>query len=839
MTPSTSKTSFVVYHQRLLVLVVMFASVLCLLQSWSTTTSAAAGVGNSLLVDAFDHSSLLSLQQHHHHHGRKLSLSSSSTVSFGRSITKLETTSSSSTTTRLSMALSREEEIRRKIRQLKKEGRLSGGSGGSGDNNNSKSGTTAASSEAYDDQLYSAKVRRKLGTSKSRLLGYGQQTTESGAIEDDEMDDDEIDRVQNELDQTEEATMGMSSSTMRSGQIGTRTDLQQAQQQQQSTASYLDSLQTRPDQGNTQQQRLRIDPTLFDRSVSTEPEPPEMTEEELVQLVAEKLAEKRETEEKALAAAAKLAREKQQQQQQQEYDQTGTSTSITESTSSLSSSSSSSSSSVVENNTTLSSNTEPTETKTTTTGVGGTWTEDETAKTDLYKPKSGSWGAFPRPRDISKTYGGGRRVGVGFSNEDDAVANMKTQQLLKDYRRKVGIDVPTEKEHAAEIEEALQIGQLAMQRGIYATAVSALEKVTKWCSTNSKVGSKVYLELAMAYEAVGRTKEAYQVYKTLSDCRMEDVKFNAKRLLYGMEAMEIMRDVSSDFSRTKTRNTFIDATGLNTIAQNFDDVYNTAYIDLEGGFYKKLTESVVRSNREARQILLKATGKGEVGRTRVVQALRCISRQFDESLQSERATSNDEEPTAFLNGKPIIKGQTAKTVAAATTTTSTMRDPMAISLGDFQLLSSDEMLKNLAGRWRLQLLADKAGDGVSFFNTTMAIQEFSTEDMTFMARGPSGLVTVQSNGRIAMDESTRILSRSNIETSGVGGGAGGLMMSILFRGGTDSGFPAAVARTQQIISVDSILLITKCAPGTRSGKDAEKEHFAVWRRERVRNKDPV
>ena len=91
----------------------------------------------------------------------------------------------------------------------------------------------------------------------------------------------------------------------------------------------------------------------------------------------------------------------------------------------------------------------------------------------------------------------------------------------------------------------------------------------------------------MAYEAVGRTQEAYQVYQTLTQSRMEDVKYNAKRLLYGMEAMEFMRDVSSEFSRKKIRNTFMDATGLGNIAQNFDDVYQTAYIDLEGNFYKQ------------------------------------------------------------------------------------------------------------------------------------------------------------------------------------------------------------------------------------------------------------
>jgi hypothetical protein len=170
-----------------------------------------------------------------------------------------------------------------------------------------------------------------------------------------------------------------------------------------------------------------------------------------------------------------------------------------------------------------------------------------------------------------------------------------------------------------------------------------------------------------------------------------------------------------------------------------------------------------------------------------------------------------------LNGKPIIKG----------VPTGGLRDPMAISLGDFQLLSPDEMLKNLAGKWRLQLLADKAGDGVSFFNTTTAVQDFCTDDMTFEAIGPSGLVTIQSSGRIEMEDSKRILSRSKVKTSGTGVGG---MLSI-FRGGKDSGFPAAVTRTQQIISVDSILLITKCAPGTRKGKDADKEHFAVWRRE--------
>jgi len=316
----------------------------------------------------------------------------------------------------------------------------------------------------------------------------------------------------------------------------------------------------------------------------------------------------------------------------------------------------------------------------------------------------------------------------------------------------------------------------------------------------------------MAYEANGRTREAAQVYKTLSECRMEDVKYDAKRLLYGLEAMEVMKEVSPDYNRKKTRNAFIDATGLDNIASNFDDIYQTAYVDLDNGFYKKLTESVVRSTREARQILMQAEGKGEVSRTRIVQALRCLSRQFDDMLQSEIDSSVVEKPTAYLNGKPIEKGP--KEAAYGT------------RIGDFTLLSADEMIQNMEGDWNLQLLADKQGDGVSFFNTTTAVQTFSVDGMTFSAEGPSGLVTEKCSGRIVMDDKKRVLSKEEIETSN--SGVGGILSII--SGGKNSGFSAAVSRKQQIVSVDSLLLITRCARGSRKSGDPDKEYFGVWRR---------
>jgi hypothetical protein len=82
---------------------------------------------------------------------------------------------------------------------------------------------------------------------------------------------------------------------------------------------------------------------------------------------------------------------------------------------------------------------------------------------ETYKPKTGSWGAFERPKDISKAYGGGRRVGAGIDQTSLLESTRDTRERLQKYREKVGIDVQSEKDHAADIEEALRIAGYAMQ----------------------------------------------------------------------------------------------------------------------------------------------------------------------------------------------------------------------------------------------------------------------------------------------------------------------------------------------------------------------------------------
>jgi len=654
----------------------------------------------------------------------------------------------------------REAEIRRKIIKLKKEGKLKKKIEDpllaelDGDDDDDDYQTEKTSPRAMDEK-YSSKIRKKLGT-KSKLLGF----------------------VDNDSDEEEDQEASLST-PRRQAQIGALPELTSGEEGGFSN--------TAPSPSTS---KPLIDPSLFEDD--EEEDVDSMSEEDLVDLVAARLAQKKAVQKKEGEASQKKGAQASLEEKKQQLK----------------------------------------EMKQETTGVGGSFAgQNRTAMDDTYQPKSGSWGAFPRPRDISKAYGGGRRVGPGYSNEQANLdAAQATANRLRRYREKVGIEVESEKIHAAEIEEALGIGNLAMQRGVYATAVSALEKVTKYCSSNSPVGGKVFLELAMAYEAMGKANEAITIYKTLTKCRIEEIKINAKKLLYGIEAIEFMKnDVGSpEFSRKRAKNTFIDTTGMDNFASNFDDRYETAFIDMSSNYYKKLTESVVRSTREARQILLRAVGPSEIGRLRIVQALRTYSRNFEEELEKEaRRNAPASEPVAVIDGVPIISKSGEQPSYNA-----------GLNLdGEFVLADADIMVENLDGEWRLQLLADKQGDGVKYFNNSnsQSWQVFDVTDKTFVASASAAFSSVAQSGEFSFDAGQRVIERTNREGDGGSGGPGNLLSSLFSgMGGVKFGAVGAISEPQQVLSVDSVLLITRRATladnsSDRRNKEEGKDYFAVWR----------
>ena len=345
-----------------------------------------------------------------------------------------------------------------------------------------------------------------------------------------------------------------------------------------------------------------------------------------------------------------------------------------------------------------------------TSSVGGSWSPPkEGEKTeDSYQPKVGTWGAFPRPRNISVAYGGGKRVGAGVKTDREKQQQSieSTKERLRAYRQKMGIDVQSEKDNEAVIDEALQLASRAMQRGSYSIGVSALEKVTQYCSTKSVKGGKVFLELAMAYEAEGQTDKAIGLYAALSKSPIDEIKGNADKLLYGLEALNFMKDEAKlkDFSRKKAAETFIDATGFNDITANFDKVYNTAYIDLDKGgqYYRMLTENAVRSTREARQILLAAVDSGEQPRMKIIQAIKSFTRHFDECLEEEKKNEAAKIVPVDYAGRPIVN---TRRKSSARSELENLNN--AIGMDGYVLSSSSQMLENLNGDNLIELPLNK------------------------------------------------------------------------------------------------------------------------------------
>ncbi|VVA32380.1 PREDICTED: cytochrome C oxidase subunit [Prunus dulcis] len=73
------------------------------------------------------------------------------------------------------------------------------------------------------------------------------------------------------------------------------------------------------------------------------------------------------------------------------------------------------------------------------------WKPEQTQgdNSDLYKPKVSSWGVFPRPNDISKTFGGGRVIRPGEvleTAEEKAAKEARTRRLVAAYKSKMGMN---------------------------------------------------------------------------------------------------------------------------------------------------------------------------------------------------------------------------------------------------------------------------------------------------------------------------------------------------------------------------------------------------------------
>uniref|UniRef100_A0A2N9ENT2 Uncharacterized protein n=1 Tax=Fagus sylvatica TaxID=28930 RepID=A0A2N9ENT2_FAGSY len=131
---------------------------------------------------------------------------------------------------------------------------------------------------------------------------------------------------------------------------------------------------------------------------------------------------------------------------------------------------------------------------------------------DLYKPKVSSWGVFPRPNNISKTFGGGRVVRPGEvleTAEEKAARETRTRQSLAAYKSKMGLNIDPKLK--SECEEALKDGDSLMNLGKLKEALPYYEKVMDKLTFQSELHGLAALQWSICQDSLNRYIFLYEI----------------------------------------------------------------------------------------------------------------------------------------------------------------------------------------------------------------------------------------------------------------------------------------------------------------------------------------
>ncbi|KAJ8435590.1 hypothetical protein Cgig2_021744 [Carnegiea gigantea] len=190
-----------------------------------------------------------------------------------------------------------------------------------------------------------------------------------------------------------------------------------------------------------------------------------------------------------------------------------------------------------------------------------TKTSSEEESPDLYKPKVSTWGVFPRPRDISKTFGGGRNIRPGEALEtpqDRATKEARTKQLLASYERKIGLSMDPKLK--AECEEALEDGDLLMDVGKLIEALPYYQLVMDKLAFQTELHGLAALQWSICQDSLSRPEKARVMYEKLRSHPNAQVSKKATQFAFGFQvtifsdfpAMEMMKVTRSTVSPRNT-----------------------------------------------------------------------------------------------------------------------------------------------------------------------------------------------------------------------------------------------------------------------------------------------
>eukprot|EP01040_Poterioochromonas_malhamensis_P010811 gene10811-11785_t len=156
---------------------------------------------------------------------------------------------------------------------------------------------------------------------------------------------------------------------------------------------------------------------------------------------------------------------------------------------------------------------------------------DSSSSEDLYVPKVSTWGIFPRPKNMSQAYGGGRVIN-SYEVELELSKSSNTDETIPTTQSKL----QKEFTYKTEIQEALKRSRTCMLRGYPKDAIEALEEVKDYLVWETEFSGEVWLELGMAYETLYQLDDARAIYnKILATNWSQKNRKNASLLLSGLD----------------------------------------------------------------------------------------------------------------------------------------------------------------------------------------------------------------------------------------------------------------------------------------------------------------
>ncbi|KAK7312315.1 hypothetical protein VNO77_36089 [Canavalia gladiata] len=162
---------------------------------------------------------------------------------------------------------------------------------------------------------------------------------------------------------------------------------------------------------------------------------------------------------------------------------------------------------------------------------------------DLYKPKVSSWGVFPRPSNISKTFGGGRDIRPGDvleTEEEKAVKETRTKKLLAAYKKKK-TESYIDPKIKSECEEALKDGDSLMNVGKLKEALPYYEKVMDKLTFQTELHGLAALQWSICQDSLCRSNEVRSMYEKLRSHPNANISKKARHFADSFKAMEMMK----------------------------------------------------------------------------------------------------------------------------------------------------------------------------------------------------------------------------------------------------------------------------------------------------------